>query len=491
MTRLHHKLMLVLLAILLGLGGAFYIIDRKNIRLYYEDLTQRLNSSLAMYIANESPLLVDGQVVERTLSELAGRAMTINPTAEIYLLDNNGVILGHVLDEQSVIAERVDTAPILALMAGDSTLPIRGVDPRNPSTTKVFSVAPVMDRGEPSGFLYVVLGGAEYEAIAAQAADGYGQRMFMMSVAVLVACAFAAGALVVMLLTGRLRRLTDELDQYTAGGCMDPTLVKAPGPGNDEITLLRQSCQQMARTIELQIDSLKETDKLRRELVTNVSHDLRTPLASMQGYIETLLLKDRQLDRVTRVQYLETARRHASRLTTLVQDLFELSKLDANSVAPQFERFDIAELVHDMIIEFQLNAQQQGITLTAIEPVDAVPVYADIGLIQRVLENLIANALKFTPTGGSVVIGINRQDARVGVTVADTGHGIQADDLPRIFDRFYRAEHGEESLADSTGLGLAIAKRILELHGSHIEVTSVPAEGTRFEFDLPAEALAA
>lgn len=484
MTRLHQKLTLALLAILVVLGAGFYLIDRANIRMYYEDLTQRLNASLAMYIANDKPLLENGRVVADTLSELATRAMTINPTAEIYLLDNDGAILGHVMDPVSVVATHVDVAPIRRLLVGASPLPIRGSDPRRPGATKVFSVSPVQDGDEQAGYLYVLLGGNEYEEMAAEAADGYAQRMFAVSIAVLVAGAFAAGALVVVFLTRRLRRLTDEMNAYTASGCNDASLLLAPGAGNDEITALRQSCRQMADTIEQQIDSLKETDRLRRELVTNVSHDLRTPLASMQGYIETLLIKDAAIDAPTRQEYLEIARRHAERLNRLVQDLFELAKLDANSVTPRFERFDLAELVHDVIQEFQLEANSSDIALSAVEPPSSVPVVADIGLIQRVLENLVANALKFTPSGGKVTIAISRHAQRVGVSIADTGHGIREEDLPRIFDRFYRAAHGEESLADSTGLGLAIARRILELHDSRIEVTSELAAGTRFEFDL-------
>ena len=110
---------------------------------------------------------------------------------------------------------------------------------------------------------------------------------------------------------------------------------------------------------------------------------------------------------------------------------------------------------------------------------------ADISLIQRVLENLVGNALRFTPAGGTITIGVSSSTSGVDVRVEDTGSGIPHEDLPRIFDRFYRAEQGEESRAKSTGLGLAIAKRILELHGSEISVTSEVSEGTCFEFDLP------
>lgn len=485
MRELHVKLSLVLFAIVLVMGAAFYVIDRNNIRLYYEDLTQRLNASLAMYIANDQSLLIDGTVNETALAELAGRAMTINPTAEIYLLDHDGRILGHVLDPATVVAKKIDLAPIQALMGGEAPLPIRSTDPKMPEVEKVFSVAPVVYDGEAAGYLYVVLGGAQYEAIADAAASGYSQRMFMVSMAVLVGCALAAGILVVTLLTRRLRRLTREVDAYTADGCRDLTQIKPAKHGDDEITALRESCRHMAETIDTQIASLKETDRLRRELVTNVSHDLRTPLASMQGYIETLLIKNNTLDSRDRQRYLEIARRHAERLNQLIHDLFELAKLDANRVTPEFERFDLSELIHDVSQEFELAAADAEISLSVLRPQSPVTVFADIGLIQRVMENLVGNALKFTPAGGSVTIAIEAAEQHVDIRVEDTGHGIANEDLPRIFDRFYRARHGEESLADSTGLGLAITKRLLELHGSQIAVTSRVSEGTRFEFELP------
>ncbi len=492
MNRLHIKLSFALLAIVLLLGAAFYVVDRNNMRLYYEDLTQRLNASLAMYIANDQNLLqADGQVNEGALSELAGRAMTINPTAEIYVLDTSGNILGHVLDPAVVRVNDVPLDPIQSLLGGSATLPVRNEDPKMPGVDKVFSAAPVMQNEQVAGYLYIVLGGAKYEAIAAAASDGYAQRMALMSLVVLIGSAMAAGLLVVTLLTRRLRRLTRDVDAYAADGCRDLALIQPSDVRSDEIATLRDSCYHMAVTIDRQLASLTETDRLRRELITNVSHDLRTPLASMQGYIETLLIKNETLGMRERERYLDIARRHAQRLGSLIQDLFELAKLDAHRVAPNFERFDLGELIHDVSLEFELGARKANIDLSVVKPSQPIFVHADIGLIQRVMENLVSNALKFTPAGGAIDIVIETDQNRVDVKVSDNGYGIADEDLPRVFDRFFRAKHGEESLADSTGLGLAIAKRILELHGSQIEVTSRVSEGTCFEFELPVQQLAA
>jgi hypothetical protein len=219
-----------------------------------------------------------------------------------------------------------------------------------------------------------------------------------------------------------------------------------------------------------------------------VSHDLRTPLASMHGYVETLLLKNDSLSEEERLQYLQITRKHSLRLRRLISDLFELSKLDAAGIQPEREWFSLAELLQDVTQEFALQAQQKGVELSVEARGGATMVCADIGLIQRVLENLLRNAIHYTPAGGSVRISLQPRADRVAVAVADTGCGIDDQDIPRIFDRFYRSEPQAGKRSDSAGLGLAIVKRILDLHGSRIMVKSAPDEGTRFEFDVPARA---
>jgi len=491
---LYQKLSVAMLAIVLLLGGAFYVLERISVNLYYEELSQRLNASLAMYVVNARPLITDGVTDTDALAELASRAMVINPTAEIYLLDTDGYILGHQLPDNTVTASRVDLGPIQDLLAGSTQLPIKGDDPSNPGVSKVFSVSPVMDgngAGSQAGYLYVVLGGAQYEAIASQVSGSYVQKMVPAAIAVLVLTAFLAGALVFSQLTKRLRRLTNDVTEYAGNEFAPEYAINAATTSKDEIDELRNACSTMSETIQSQFEGLKESDRLRRELITNVSHDLRTPLASMQGYIETLLIKNDKLDEAARLGYLQTARKHAVRLGTLIQDLFELAKLDSSSQTTEFESFPITELIQDVMQEFELEARELGIELHLELPATPVAVYADIGLIQRVLENLVSNALKFTPAGGTITIATQQTTDRIDVSVEDTGLGIREEDIPRIFDRFFRAESGEEANATSTGLGLAIAKRILELHGSQISVTSRLSEGTRFEFDLPETRLAA
>ena len=483
-----------MLAIVLLLGAAFYQIDRYSIRIYHEELSQRLNSSLAMYVVNAEPLITRGVVNHEALSELANRAMVINPTAEIYLLSPRGEILGHAIPPDEVLVERVDIQPIRDLLAESRSLPIKGVNPRIPGSRKVFSAFPVTDPEDgdrQAGYLYVVLGGSQYEAIAETVADSDKQRMVASGILLLVLAAFVAGTLLFSFLTRRLRRLTKELSEFTEGNFEGSEPVQAVEPPQDGIDQLRNACHYMAMTIQRQLSRLQEDDRLRRELVTNISHDLRTPLATMQGYIETLIIKDESLDTQTRMQYLSIARKHAAHLGKLIQDLFELAMLDSSRVTPVFEEFSLTELIQDVVQEFELQAKDLDVALQVEPPAEAFTVIADISLIQRVLENLVGNALKYTPRGGKVTISVKPSSETVDVSVADTGPGIPEAALPHIFDRFYKADLEDTKSNGSMGLGLAIAKRILELHSSEIRVISEERRGTRFHFDLPLQARAA
>jgi signal transduction histidine kinase len=210
----------------------------------------------------------------------------------------------------------------------------------------------------------------------------------------------------------------------------------------------------------------------------------------MHGYVDTLLLKNTELDAAEREHYLQITRKHTQRLAALIGDLFELSKLDSGSMPLALETFSLSELLHDVVQDFALEARRRNIELDLAGEPERAMVHADIGLVQRVLENLIRNALDYTPAGGSITLDVSARPDDVAVTVSDTGCGIPEDQIDNIFDRYFRSDHGQSSRGQSSGLGLAIVKRILDLHGSRITVASTMNRGTCFEFSLPAPAAA-
>ena len=484
MNSLFAKLAIVLVTIVVSMGAALYVVDRSFTRAYYEELSQKLNASIAMYVTEQRQLITGGVADLESLRDLASHAMVINPSAEIYLTDEEGNILGHNMPEDTVLMSSIDLEPVQTLIGGEATFPLRGLDPRNVNSEKVFSAAEVRSEAGLEGYLYVVLGGRQYEELASDIGGSYVMRSSAIAALAIVLLTATLGFLVFRVLTVRLSRLSCEMERVTESRFTKTPQIEVHRDG-DEIEVLTRNFVDMSAQIRRQIAQLKENDHLRRELVSNISHDLRTPLSAMQGSLETLIIKGESLSEEERARYLSMARKHTVRLGTLIGDLFELAKLDSASVTPSLEAFSLPELVQDIAQEFHVEAEKRNIKLSIETDPRTTFTLGDIGLIQRVLENLVRNAVQYTPNNGEIVISIAQHDDAVTVAVADNGPGIAEKDLPRIFDRFYRAVEGEEARSDSSGLGLAIVKRILDLHGSRITVTSQLNSGTEFQFDLP------
>jgi two-component system, OmpR family, sensor kinase len=496
---LYAKLALVLL-VLLALAGVFYIeLTLYTTRRYVEEVNQKLNHDLAAHLVADRILLRDGKVDRPALEEIFHLLMVIHPQIELYLLGPDGELLAYSAPPGSVERKGVSLAPIRRFLDPSSSLPILGDDPRSAHGRKVFSAAPIpvtgaesTGTGEPQGYIYVVLGGEEYDSVAHLFEASYILRLSVFAAVGGLVLVSLSGLVLFRLLTRRLRRLAADMEHLDASGLAAETLDPDPGvsdPRGDELEQLSHSFRRMARRIADQVKEIQEKERLRRELVANVSHDLRTPLASLHGYLETLSLKEGQLAPTEQKQYLEIALHHSERLGRLVSELFELAKLDAQETELHRELFSMAELVQDVVQEFQLEAKRKNITLRAELAERLPPVEADIALMERVLENLLENALRYTPEKGAVTVALGRSNGSVRVEVADTGCGIAEDELPLIFGRFYRARRENEgALAERSGagLGLAITKRILELHGTSIEVASRIGGGSSFRFFLPA-----
>lgn len=481
--RLHTRLTLAFGALLVLLAALLVALLTHVTERYYAEVSQRLNANVAMYVTDQMPLLDRSGVNSAALNELAHRVMTLNPSAEVYLLTPDGRILATLVPERRLVRRAVDLAPIRRFLAEADARPLYGDDPTDANRQRVFSVAPVKVDGASAGYLYVVLGSGRFASTAAAVRGSYTLQVGLTVAAAVLAMMFAAGAGLFRALTTPLRRLAQRMQDWSRQAGIAPADGADGATAGDEIAALERRFTRMARQIEQQLGDLKAADALRRELIANVSHDLRTPLASMRGYVETVLLKGERLPEERRRQYLETVCRHCEHLERLIAALFELSKLEAGAVVPQREEFSPSELLQDVALRFRLRAQQAGIELrTQFDPA-APRAYGDIALIERVLENLLDNALRHTRAGGRVSLEAAAEEKRVRVAVADTGSGIEVEDLPRVFDRFYRG--AGQARGARSGLGLAIVRRIVELHGQSVSLTSTPGVGTCVEFGLP------
>jgi signal transduction histidine kinase len=308
---------------------------------------------------------------------------------------------------------------------------------------------------------------------------------FALELVVAAALSALLGALLAYLvLTRRLRDLAIAVNRFRDGDLEQPLQLAGKNPTGDDIDRLGAALQEMSERIVREMQQLQRAQANRLELLANVSHDLRTPLASMQGYLEILLLKQGAMSPEEQQSYLEIATRHCERLTKLIRDLFQLSKLEARKLALQCEPFSAAELVQDLVQKFQLNAERRGLRLSSVLAGQPTQVNGDIAMIETALENLIDNAMRNTPRGGEIRVEVEPRAGRVALRVADTGFGIAREDLAKIFERYYHRDRTAAGASGGTGLGLAIVRRIVELHGSAVSVESTLGQGTVFGFDL-------
>lgn len=481
------KLSLTLLLLFCLVGSLVVYVTLFASEQYQQEICQRMNSALATHIIEDTRLIEDGHLNQNVITSLFRNLMTFNPSLEIYLLDDKGGILTFSAPPWKVKRLSVSLEPIQRYLQQEAAFPITGDDPRSFEQSKIFSVAPVQDTGNFKGYLYVILGGEEYDNIVQRIKSSYILKLSFSILAVGFVFAAATGIFMIAWLLHRLKQLTLAIDSFKQNASLaafDHTLLR----NGDEIDQLATAFYEMAKTITQQFDDLKANDHLRRELVANVSHDLRTPLATLQGYIETLIIKDNSLDQAARQHYLATAIKHCHRLNRLVTELFELAKLDAHELKISCEPFNLAELIQDIIQKFTLRAQSQHIQLCSIMHLSQSFTYADISMIERVLENLLENALRHTPQQGTIKIELNQRQHSIEVQVFNNGPGIPANEITHIFDRFYQVDKSRTSLEGGSGLGLAIVKRILELHDTEIQVVSQPQQYTVFSFTLPAYA---
>ncbi len=487
---LSARLAAAMLLLILMISTVFVGLSLFVTRLQFQEVNQSLGRTLAADVVADTPWLMRGHDINQdAFKDAFDRLMHINPSIEIYLLDPEGRIMAFSAPPGRVKRENVGLAPIEAFLSAGQPLPIRADDPRDKGRSKVFSAAPLLSAGELQGYLYVVLGGEEHDSVV---------ELFQASFVMRLGAGLAVAAVLLSLLAGfgsfnwltrRLRYLAKVMDDFRASDLRQPSaLLSWRRDRGDEIDRLGETFEHMSERIADQIGQLQEADTARRELMANISHDLRTPMASLQGYLETLQIKDGSLSADQRRHYLELAAKHSRHLSRLTDELFQLARLDQPDPSLEPEPFSVAELAQDVAQKFRLEIEQKGLSLNTDIPVDAPFVSGDIGLIERVFDNLIDNAIKYTPAGGTLSLTLKPRKDVVETSITDTGCGIPVTEQPHIFDRFYRAKQRAGTAAEGTGLGLAIAKRILELHGSPLNVSSEPGAGATFTFQLPASA---
>jgi signal transduction histidine kinase len=484
MNRLFLKLGGIILALLLIVGTAFVVVISYISDDYIAEVNQQLYGCIAEHTVAEVKPLVNGQVDTSQIKEIIHSMMIINPSVEVYLLEPNGKIITYVAPSKRVQLERVDLNPVKEFIAAEpATRPlIKGDDPRHPGKPNIFSAAEILDStGRLEGYAYIILSGDEQASVAGPLASSYILKLGINIFSLSLLLAFLMSLVAIRYLTRNLRRIETAVHRFQEGDYE----ARIDTDNRGEFAVVGNTFNAMADRIYANINEMKSLDQLRRELIANISHDLRTPLAIIQGFVETLIMKNETMAGADRVRHLNTIFNSSERLSGLISQLFEYAKLEAKQIEPLKEAFSVDELAQDVAHKFSVLAKDKDITIEVERPANLPRIFADLGLVERVLQNLMDNALKFTPSGGKVTIRMEADRHTVKISVVDTGPGIPEADLPFLFDRYRKGARTSSGKNVGAGLGLAIVKKILELHDQSIEIKSRVKEGTSFIFELP------
>lgn len=478
-SRLYIRISALFIVILFLFAAVTLYISVRAANTYSLEVNQELNRKLASnLVVMMEPFIEDMVLNEAGLEDLVHSMMVINPSIEVYLLDTRGKILSYVAPEKVVKLEKVNLDPVTRFLENPSRKIIYGDDPRNPGEKRVFSAAEVIQDNRLTGYIYIILASQEYHSAANLVRGSFIMGLSLRTSIIILIGSALVGLLALWFIVKKLNRLIRGIRNFEEGDLKTRVVVRS----NDDLDRVGTVFNSMADTIEQNIEELKGVENLRKELISNISHDLRTPIASIQGYAETLLLKKESIDQEENEKYLNVIYKNCESLQDLVTNLFELSKLQSNQVTLNREPFSIGELVHDVANKYRILSQKKGVSINTIVSKDIPVVDADVLLIDRVLQNLIDNAIRFCKEGDTINIELKSASAgEVNITISDTGAGIPQDHLPHIFERYFK----KDERGGSSGLGLAIVQRIIDLHGSNIDVKSVVGKGTSFMFSLP------
>lgn len=470
-------------------------------RFEHESVYERANAFLGRVVALHPDLL---DLQRRDADGFTGflrNLLLFEPDTQLYLLDADGTVLAASGSVQPSPGFKVRLAPVreAVAVAGDRRRAayVMGDDPEQMNLDAVIAARPlqrtvIRPDNEIAGYLYVV---CQPRSLSVGHVEAYRSSLAgtaLTGVVALIAAMTLCAAWIVATVTRPLRDLSDAVARAQREGFEGPSLADAggaPARGGDEFARLRAGFGELLRRLRAQWDALRRLDQFRRESVSNLSHDLRSPLTATVACLETLdgrWAGDRSRgdDRAL----LEVALRNTRNAAQLVRSLGDLALLDEPQFKLQPVTMNIGEMLDDIVMRFADRAAREGV---ALRNDGGAPVFAavDIELFERALANLVDNALRHTPAGGRVVLRADGDGPCVRVVVSDSGRGIAAQDLERLFDRLYT---GSDARGDADGggkgLGLAIVRRIVELHHGEVTVRSAPGQGTLVTIRLPVQA---
>lgn len=451
---------------------------------------QLLHKDLAEHLVADNPLLKDGVYDHSALENLFHMLMLLGPGFEFYYIAPDGNILTHSSTDTSVLQRKnINIEPVKTFVDKPKAFPIFVDDPQDANKQKIFSAAPVYNDSQMQGYLLVIIGSQTYDSILAGLKNSQSLREFFLFIAAGLLAIFGILLVLFKFITAPLRRLSNDVDAFRKAGYKLENARNLSQKwcvgSNSEIDRLGCAFSELYQHVDQQFHELERINEQRKEMLADISHDLRTPLASMKGYIETLYLQGDTLSVDDQKRFISICMRNMNNLKLLIDQIFELAYLEGGQVTLEKEMCAIGEFLFDIASKFSLDAQEKNITLS-LEPTHIEGyVNTDLGKLERILSNLIDNAIRHTKPGGKITLFVHETKDGLNVGVEDTGIGIADNELSCIFTPRFQASNVRKQSGKNVGLGLAISQKLVTLLNSNLEVKSQYGVGTTFSFLLP------
>lgn len=494
LSSLYSRLALSLFFIFLAVAAALLFLFEFSSRGIQNETTQQLHRELAEHIVHDLVIAENGAFDKKSIKSAFHMMMVLGPAIELYIIDPEGGIVTYDAPEEKILRARVGLEPVHKFIAAEKELPIFGDDPRSLQRQKIFSAAPIYHNNELRGYLYIILGGELQDNIANALQLSHVGQVSGLGLGAALLLMFSILLLLFYAFTRPLQRLAETMDRFARDQFKQlPTAGEGFGKRHKlikgkEVLMLEKSFTEMGQLIQQQLKSLERQDELRRQFLSHVAHDLRTPLTATQANLESLLLKMDGLSDRDKKAMVQKSLTSCMRLGKLIQELFELARLEDHQVTLHKEVFPLMDLISDLLQSFSLPLEEKSIQLHVKVEDPAIEVNADVGKLERVLQNLMENAIRFTPEHGEItlLVGMNEDNETIELALEDTGPGIDGKDLPFLFEPYFTVKDSVKNFKQGTGLGLAISKHLVQLHESDLMIETRVGEGCRFSFQLKA-----
>lgn len=449
---------------------------------------QLLHAKLAQQLVDNHPALSDAYNQAARVNDIMADLSGLMPGFEFYLLDAEGQITHRFNNDVPLERASVGLEPIQGFIDNGESAAILGDDPLHTDTGKVFSAAALVSDKGMQGYLYVIIGGQQYESVITMLNHDKSMQFWAFFVATSLVLLLGLLLALFRYFTAPLRLLSKAMQAVTSADFTPEAVQNGKmswqAQSGNEVQKLGAAFNNTLDHIHAQFEELQQLDSMRRDMLANLAHDLRTPLAKLQGYMEMLEDSTATVNDEQRARYAAICRRSAQNLQQLINQMFEYTYLEAGQYHLEKEAFPVAELVYDVVAKFEDKAREKSLNII-IDPAQFnYRVYTDMGKLERVLSNIIDNAIRHTHTGGKIEIRVIEKSNNVRFEVMDNGIGMSESDIPKIFDPRYQAENTNEEDGTHAGLGLPISKKLLTLLDSDIQVKSRLGQGSCFTFDL-------